>query len=842
MADFINYFYKLKENKPLLCVLFFTFYSLGLIAFYSQYRNIIFLFVGLFFALIFLFLKFKFKNLISSIFISSLFLLFLIGFFIAKINFVSIDDFSNIEFMKDVQLKGYIKTIPKFNPNSKLYKFEFEPDFSKINGVDYPIYNSRLLVSLKNNEEKIDNLKYGDYVSLSGILSTPKISSNPSEFNYQKFLNNKGILKTFYVKSENFKFIYSPDFKTINKKDNKIEYFNLCLIRKMHDIRDEVILKHSKYIKSPMLEILGGVVFGDDAVNPPDEIKGSFINSGLLHLLAASGLNVALILSMWLCFVYFINIPYRFKILSGIFIIFLYTLMTGFPPSIVRASVMLLLILIGKLIYRDANGVSLIFVAGLLILFFKPEFILDVGFQLSFLVTLGLIVCIPCVTHLFSNLNKNYLRKIKNFPKIIKSFLLIFSPISILCCLLVPFVAQLWAGPLQAYYFNTVSSYSILANIAVVPFIGIVSFLGFISTAFCFIPFISDIFLPIFDFILNFIIQIVLFVSNFFSSLPNSILKVSSPSVVSICLFYMFIILFFFSIKSKFKNKKFALSLIFSFLFLICSFIKFEDKNLEIIFFNVGNADNCLIKTVDNKYIMIDSGKYIYNGLSTAKTITLEYFYDNSIKELDTLIITHYDADHSGGLIDILDNIKVNNLIIPKLECSSKNTCEIKKYIEKNNIDYKLPYLNQKILIDNNTELINFIPITDKKNSRNESSVISLLKFNDFKILFMADSNINSFYSIKNYLSYDIDILKASHHGAKDTINFNILNILKPEYSVILTGPNVYGHPDIETINLLGKYSTVLSTDKYGAIKFKLKDKIIPYYFDNKKNRFLKIN
>ena len=208
------------------------------------------------------------------------------------------------------------------------------------------------------------------------------------------------------------------------------------------------------------------------------------------------------------------------------------------------------------------------------------------------------------------------------------------------------------------------------------------------------------------------------------------------------------------------------------------------------------------------------SGKYIYNGLSTAKTITLEYFYDNNIKELDTLIITHYDSDHSGGLIDILDNIKVNNLIIPKLECSSKNTCEIKKYIEKNNIDYKLPYLNQKILIDNNTELINFIPITDKKNSRNESSVISLLKFNDYKILFMADSNINSFYSIKNYLSYDIDILKASHHGAKDTINFN----------------------------LLGKYSTVLSTDKYGAIKFKLKDKIIPYYFDNKKNRFLKIN
>ena len=76
-------------------------------------------------------------------------------------------------------------------------------------------------------------------------------------------------------------------------------------------------MTHSKYLQSPNLEILGGIIFGDDAVAPPDYIKKSFINSGLLHILAASGMNVAFIYLFWFYILRFLRIPYRPRVLSG---------------------------------------------------------------------------------------------------------------------------------------------------------------------------------------------------------------------------------------------------------------------------------------------------------------------------------------------------------------------------------------------------------------------------------------------------------------------------------------------------------------------------------------------
>lgn len=853
MFDLSEFLHSLKENKPFLCILFFVSYVLGLCAFYYSDTLLIsgvFTLLTVLFLLVLVFKK-GLSEIISPLFFLSLYLLFVFGFLNAKINYVSFDDFSNIEYLKNVEVTGSIKALPSYNSNSNVYKFPLKVDSMRYLGVDYKIENAKILGVIRNPERDAKSvLKYGNTVKLKGILSTPSFATNPSQFDYAEFLNNKGILKTFYVKGDEFEFIKSPHFseiKNIKGFKNKVGFLNVCFTRFMHDLRDRVILKHSKYIKSPCLEILGGVVFGDDAVNPPDDVKDSFINSGLLHLLAASGLNVALILSIWLSALYFINIPYKMKIVSGILILFLYTLMTGFPPSIVRASVMFVLILAGKLMYREANGISLIFAAGLLILIFKPEFLCDVGFQLSFLVTLGLMICIPSVNKLLKPYDRGFIKKIKNFNKPVKSFLLAFSPISLACCILVPLTAQLWAGPLQAYYFNTFSLYSVLANIAVVPFIGIVSFFGFISTAFCFIPYVSDKIIPLFDFVLNFIILIILNISNFFSNLPLSVIRVPSPSLFKIGCFYAVVILFFVSLKFLFKKKVLNFLLLFSVLFLAVQFAEFHNNVSEVIFFDVKNADNFLVKTPKNKYIMIDTGRFVYSGLSSAKTVTLEYFYDKGIKELDTLIVTHYDSDHSGGLVDILSEIKVKNLVIPKPVCSSKNSCAIKDFIEREGIKYIEPFSGQRFEYDSDIKLTNYIADTRLKTSRNDSSTITLLEIGGYKFLFMADAGLSAYNSVKEFLPSDIDILKVAHHGAKGTVDYDMLKKLSPEFSVISTGRNPYGHPDSSVIELLKKYSKVFSTKESGAIKFvvnknKKGEELSVFHFDKNKKRFIEID
>lgn len=819
-----DFLIKAKENKPLLCILLFVIYTMGLFAFYSEHTKIIATIItAIFSSLLFIFMfSKKYSNFISPFFILMLYLLFIFGFLNAKAHYVKFDDFYGTETIKNVQIKGIVVNIPNCSTKRGNCKFPFSVGEINIQDKITKIEKGKVLATIRISDNNYIP-KYGDKIIMKGTLTTPMDATNPSQFNYRKFLNNKGILKTFYAKE--YEYISSPNIKEIKNQKSpkeKLAYFNICFTRYMNNLRDEVIQTHSKYINSPNLEILGGIVFGDDAINPPDYVKESFISSGLSHLLAASGLNVALILSMWLCIVYFINIHYRLKILSGLFIVILYMTMTGFPPSIVRASVMLILILFGKFIYREANGISLIFVAGLLIMIFKPEYIADVGFQLSFLVTLGLIVCIPSITGLFENKERNYIKKLKPFNKPVKSLLMIFSPVSIVCTILVPLTAQIWAAPLQAFYFNTFSIYSILANIAVVPFIGIVSFLGFISSAFCFIPIVSKYIIPILDIILNFAIQIILNVSNYFSSLKNSIIKIPSPDIFQIIMYYAIVIVLFISIKHLFKKKILNYLLIILLLIFSINFIDFNKNIGEVIFFDSGNADNCLIKTKDNKYIMIDTGKFIYPDSSTAKRITLEYLYDRNIKEIELLILTHYDADHSGGLIDIIKEIRVNKLIIPKLECSSKNSCKIKEYIEENKINYILPYSKQRFTY-NDVEVINYVPKSNNKLSKNDSSTVTFIKYGDFKFLFLADIPSKSFHSIEKFMPKDIDILKSSHHGAKRTIDSAILKRLKPKYTVILTGKNPYNHPDKETINLLKQHSVIFNTEKDGAIIFKIK-------------------
>ncbi len=845
MSQLSDFWFNLKDNKTFLCGIFFVAYTFGLFTFYSPYTFYFALTYTLIVIFLLIFLGFKNSpfRLFSPLFIFALYLIFIAGYLNAKNRCVLTDDFSKILNAKNVEITGTIEEIPKINSRTGTYKFSFKPMKFVFKNIEYDVDSSLLLVVLRDYKGT-KKLKYKDIYNFKGTISSPVYAQNPSQFDYKSFLQRKGILKTFYVNENEYSYVDSPslsDIKSKKKIADKIQVLNVCFLRFMDDLRDNVLQEHSKYIKSPRLEVLGGVVFGDDAVNPPDDIKESFINSGLLHLLAASGLNVAIILSMWFCLVYFVNLPYRLKISSGMFVVFLYTIMTGFPPSIVRASVMLMIILFGKFIYRETNGVSLIFIAGILILLFKPQLVLDVGFQLSFLVTFGLIVCTPTFSTLLFGKEKSYLKKIKAFPNLIKSFLIIFSPAVLCCSIAIPFISQLWAAPLQAYYFNTFSLYSVFANLAVIPFIEIVSFLGFMSTAFCFLPKVSKFILPVSDSILNLVIQIILKISAFFSSLPHSSIKVPSPSIYGIITFYLLVILFFLSLKHLFKRKALNISLLIAFCLFLLSFIQIKEESAEVIFFSVGNADNCLIKTKNDKYIMIDTGRYIFKDSSSAKMVTLEYFYDKNIRNIDTLVLTHYDSDHSGGLIDILKEVKVKNLVIPKLECSSQNSCAIKKYISENNIKYIAPKHGQTFVFDKDTKLINFLPHTSNLRSRNDFSTISLFIAGDYKFLFMADAGIEAYNSVKDSLNYDIDVLKAAHHGAKHTVTDEMLNGLKPEYSILSTGRNRYGHPNKETVEILSKHSKVLSTKDLGAIKFKIKDDMKVFHFNSKKKKFEEI-
>lgn len=817
-------------DKKFLVIYISIFYALG-ITFYMCHIELITAFLILLFFIIGI-LFFKINPKMAVI----LYLVFILGIIRIEKSYDTFDFLENIE-AKNVNITGRIISSKNITPYQKA-RFYLDVENVNVNNKNFNNVKSKILVNI-DYCDKLNSLTQGDIVKLKGNLNPPKINSNPHQFNYKKYLLYNDCKNILYVKQNDIEKIKEPKLSKNLKED---WYF---ILKQFEITRNKIIFEHGKNIKSPKLELLAGIVFGSEAVSPDKQIKENFQNSGLLHLLAASGLNVALIYGIWWQIVMLLRFPYRLSIVTGGFFVILYTFMTGFPPSILRASTMLLFVLFGKLINRNARSVSLIFFVGFLILLFNPKMLFDIGFQLSFAVTLGLIICTNVIVKKFEKQNNEFIEKHKNDSFLKKHICLLFSPYALASTFSVPIVAQLWVIPLQIHYFNNLAPLSVLANIAIVPFIGILSFIGFISSIIALIPILNTKIVFIFDLIANPLLELLIKISEFFASFKHSLITTQGMNIFQIFNFWAIILFLTLNIKNDFKNKKETITLLIITVVFLCSFIKFDNfsKNLEIIMFDVKNADCFLIKTPKNKHIMIDCAKKTYRGTTDAKTIINPYLKNEKIKKIDILIITHFDLDHFGGGIDILKNNKVDKIYLQDNVEKSKLSKNLLNYIKNNNLNYEIAKNNEIIYKENNLELKTF-----KSNiidNDNENSIVSLLTYKNKNILFMADAGTIGYNKIKDNLPNKIDIIKIGHHGAKNVINNSMIKNLKPDYALVSAGGERFIHPNIETILILkNNLIKTIITKHYHFTKIILKnnkDDFEFYHYDGAKNKLKKI-
>ncbi len=770
----------ISQNKNFLMFITSIMYILGLFAYFNNCPIGLSIFVSV--ILLFLFIKSYFNWKILLLWL----LIFYFGFFNAALRIKHSDTLSSYAPQK-MEIIGQVVSIPNISEQDTL-RFFVDVNSIKVDNQLISIPHNKTFVSLRY-EGEVTGAKplIGNTYSIKGKLVEPFKSTNPSQFSYGDYLKNFKAYTVFYANSSDYYLI--PSQLSTKWK----------LIQGLNNSRISILQSHSKYLKSPNLEILGGVVFGDDAIAPPDYIKTTFINSGLLHILAASGMNVAFIYGFLYFFLRRLHVPYKISIISGICVVILYSLMTGLGPSVIRAAIMLIFILLGKLIDRDAHSISLLSFVALLMLLYNPAYLNDVGFQLSFIVTFGLLLSTTIVM--------NYMQKI---------------PACISGAVMIPLIAQVWVVPIQMFYFNTISSYSIFANILSVPFLSVISFGGFVSSVFALFKPIADFVCMVFDFVLNPMLNILVWISNFFANLPNSLIITTHPSMFQVLIYYAILILFVYLLKVKFMDSKVIKIFVSLLVILTLSMINIPNHNLEIIAFDVQNGDAFLLKTPQNKYIIIDTGKSGYRGSSSkAKMIILKYLRDKGIKHIDSLILTHFDSDHAGGAVDLLEELKIDKIYVNSL---SDNSNIAKRIYSGANNKSKL------IEVDNRIDLIkesNFVlelnkaklkPSSEIRSIDNETSIISLVKYNDFSMLFTGDAGVVALNKLKKDLPSNITVLKVGHHGARGVINENVLEYLNPKVSLISVGPNVYGHPNPLTVKYLDK-SKIYRTDKNNSIK-----------------------
>ena len=742
------------------------------------------------------------QKIFSKTFASVLLIIFLLSGFYYNAAATDRDNLSKLAPSKNITATGRIISLP----DKTLYgrtRFFFKVYTIEKNGKTKKIENSKTVVNIYDNKRRFEQLNIGDVIEITGNLNIPFDSQNPSQFSYRNYLKDKKVFTTISSRGENYEL----------KKDRNIFW---SFIKNINLTRDKIIKKHSQYLKSPKLELLGSIVFGDNAVGVPDSVTDSFVHSGLLHLLAASGLNVALIFGIWFFLLAKLNINYRVNILSGMAVILVYMLMTGLPPSITRAGIMLELALFAKLIERKSEAMTLLAVVGAAMLLYNPLYIKDISFQLSFIVTFGLIFCAKLINHKFG-----------------------IIPLWASSAVLIPIIAQLWVLGFQVFYFNNIAFYSVFANIIVLPLVGVISFCGFAGSIISLIPYTSPLCFLLDNAVSPFLSAILL-ISDTCKKLPHSLEYLHQPSAFDVFIYYTIIFILFLIIQTKFSQKvSKILKYLTAILILTLSFSYSKpapNDNLDIIFFSVGNADAILIKTPENNYITVDSGNLGFGGYSSGRGVINEYFKDNGIKTLSAMIFTHYDRDHIGGGVDIIKFADVKSVIMPKTKCTTSTCRLLFDELDKSSKTKKYIIETSKELVLSNRVKTKII--APKAKNDNDSSLVTYLVHNKFSALLLGDNTKKSFPDIKKHLNQPITVLKLGHHGGARTINDDMLDFLNPKLIVISVGQNSYKHPGKKTLEIIEKHKIpVLRTDRNNAVKISSSGKTTNVYTYNPKKK-----
>ncbi len=636
---------------------------------------------------------------------------------------------------------------------------------------------------------------YGDLIEFGGVLKSPDSPRSETDFDFAAYLARQGIYSVVYSPS-NIKLIES------GQKPDPMEW--------IHHLRRSMSASLEKALPEPQCALAQAMLLGERSSISP-ELRDDFSRSGTSHLLAISGIHVSIVAGIALSagvWLFGRRRPTYFLLALGV--VWLYVVLSGMSPSAVRAAIMGSLWLYANWIGRQRSAFTALAFAAAIMLAITPRLLSNVGFQLSFAAMAGLVFLTP----IFQNQSKKIFGNEEGEISSAAGFITTSFAVTL--------GAVLATLPLVAYYFEYISLMSLPATFFTLPAVpGIITASALAGLVGIFAPAIATVLGWLSWLFVTYVIEVV----RLFAAIPFASVDVETgaPAVYA---YYGILIAalwipknsgkikgFFPEMKTRFltapgfasriPTKWIVLPLAVVAILIWTAAATASDSRLHVYVFDIGQGDSILIQK-GNQQILIDGGpgsEEVMDELGDRLP-----FWDRTI---ELVVLTHPDADHITGLIEVLQRYKVEKILTSGQEHNSDLYREWDKLIEEKGIERIHAKAGQEVIMANGIHLDVLHPTETPGEGAttdlNNNSVVLRLEYDNFSMMLTGDIGVEAeALLLEQNCKLKSTVLKVAHHGSSSSTSHGFLKEADPLFAAISAGAdNRFGHPTEEVLEKL---------------------------------------
>ena len=522
--------------------------------------------------------------------------------------------------------------------------------------------------------------------------------------------------------------------------------------------------------------------------------------TGLAHLFAVSGLHCAFLVSLLALLT-----PRRQGLLCAVTIplLLFYMVMVGLSPSVVRACVMQLFLLIAPLFRRGSDPLTSLAAALLVILLGNPFAAASVSLQLSFSATLGMVLLSP---RLYKLLTGWYRGKNRPFRAV-----LCFVAANLSATL----SAVVFTAPLTAWYFRIFVLVAPLSSLLAVPAAGWSFMAAFVTTlaGFVWLPLVR-----IVGWLSWLLVRYILWVANTMMSWRYHAVYFTAPYLVYWLLFLY--TAFIGCAVTPDGKRKYLLAAALSVVTLTAAVYvnrqSYQYGVLSALALDVGQGESVIL-TSGGETALVDCGSS--NSYEDPGGLAADTLHSMGVRELTAMVVTHYHADHTNGLYEVLRRVPVRTVYLPDIEDEYGVRDRLTALAQEKGA--QVVYVTETAVCALGDSRVTIYPPVQSGGDLNELGLTALVSAGDFDLLITGDmSGPTERKLVETYPLPDVEVLVVSHHGSRYSSDMHFLKAVAPEAAVISVGDNNYGHPSEQTLQrLLAVGADIWRTDQQGTVR-----------------------